>query len=340
MNLQAELLTYSYEVRKIIKDGKQVLMTFGPASYMANASLEYGNEQAHVLVGRYTSLAHKIVFEIGMNHDYHNVSTYPFENLAINDRMNHTYWANHHQVVIGNDVWIGCYSMLLGGIRIGNGAVIAANSVVTKDVPPYAIVAGNPAKIVKYRFAPEIIAKLQGIKWWYWPEKKIQQYRELMKSPEAFVQHFYEENRDQPGETDVLLQLAELRGKGCKIVVFPLDSEAVNPLWKNIVREYIRRYSAMDRIALLLEVKTGDIKEGVMKVLEGFLQEKGEQAPRLFSHVLDQKASFDVLTQADYFITNREDISSQYIDYAVDYGVRIISGLEADPFAGINSEEV
>ncbi|MDT0642312.1 CatB-related O-acetyltransferase [Zunongwangia sp. F363] len=80
---------------------------------------------------------------------------------------------------IGNDVWVGESVMILGGIKIGDGAVIAARSVVTKDVPPYAIVGGVPAKIIKYRFDQEIIKRLLEIQWWNWSESKIEKNIEI-----------------------------------------------------------------------------------------------------------------------------------------------------------------
>ena len=73
-------------------------------------------------------------------------------------------WAN--PPIIGNDVWIAAKSIVFQGVKIGNGAVIGAGSVVTKDVPDYAIVAGNPARIIRYRFTPDIIAYLNETKWW------------------------------------------------------------------------------------------------------------------------------------------------------------------------------
>ncbi|MGV2442242.1 CatB-related O-acetyltransferase, partial [Bacillus atrophaeus] len=71
-------------------------------------------------------------------------------------------------IVVGNDVWIGYQSCILSGVTIGNGAIIGAKSVVTKDVPPYSIVAGNPAKFIRYRFPQEIIDKLENLAWWDW----------------------------------------------------------------------------------------------------------------------------------------------------------------------------
>ena len=76
-------------------------------------------------------------------------------------------------IIIENDVWIGANSTIMSGIRIGNGSVVAAGSTVTKDIPPYSIVAGNPAKVVKKRFTEDQIEKLLEISWWEWEEQKI-----------------------------------------------------------------------------------------------------------------------------------------------------------------------
>ena len=89
---------------------------------------------------------------------------------------------------IGNDVWIGNNVLIKGGISIGNGAVIGMGSVVTKDVPPYAIVAGVPAKIIKYRFEREIIEELIKIKWWDWPLDKIQDTKNDFSDIETFIE--------------------------------------------------------------------------------------------------------------------------------------------------------
>lgn len=77
------------------------------------------------------------------------------------------------KAILGNDVLIGSHALVLGGVSIGNGAVVAAGAVVTKDVPPYAVVGGVPAKVIKYRFSQEIIEKLQEMQWWDWPEEKL-----------------------------------------------------------------------------------------------------------------------------------------------------------------------
>ena len=84
-------------------------------------------------------------------------------------------WANKGDIIIGNDVWIGYEAVIMAGVHIGDGSVIAARAVVTKDVPPYTIVGGTPAKKIRMRFEAETIAKLQQIQRWNWPVEKIRQ---------------------------------------------------------------------------------------------------------------------------------------------------------------------
>lgn len=97
-------------------------------------------------------------------------------------------------IIIQNDVWIGAKSTIMSGVKISNGSVVGAGSVVTKDVPPYAIVAGNPAKVVKYRFTEEQIEKLLSIAWWNWDEQKIKDNAMDMwcDNINDFINKFYE----------------------------------------------------------------------------------------------------------------------------------------------------
>ncbi|MEW5726856.1 MAG: DapH/DapD/GlmU-related protein, partial [Pseudomonadota bacterium] len=95
-------------------------------------------------------------------------------------------------VRIGNDVWIGAAAMILDGVTIGDGAVVAAGAVVTREVPPYAIVGGNPAKVIRYRFPPEIVEELQRIAWWDWPDRRIKDFEPFFYGP---IQSFLEAAR-------------------------------------------------------------------------------------------------------------------------------------------------
>ena len=94
-------------------------------------------------------------------------------------------------VKIENDVFIGANVTILSGVTVGNGAVIGAGSTVVKDVPPYAVVGGCPAKIIKYRFDEDIMRKLQDIKWWNWPHEKLTEVERLFDNPNEFVNKHY-----------------------------------------------------------------------------------------------------------------------------------------------------
>jgi serine acetyltransferase len=90
-------------------------------------------------------------------------------------------------VTVGNDVWIGARAMIMGGNTIGNGAVVAAGAIVTKDVPAYAVVGGVTAKIIRYRCPPDIINRLEAVKWWELPDKILQENISLFQSNEIDI---------------------------------------------------------------------------------------------------------------------------------------------------------
>lgn len=127
-----------------------------------------------LIIGKFCQIAQGTKFIMsGANHQMEGFSTYPFEIFGGE-------WASHipkyrskGDTVIGNDVWFGYNAVIMPGVKIGNGAIIGACSVVTKDVPPYTIVGGNPAKIIRPRFSQEVIDQLEEIQWWNWEEQKI-----------------------------------------------------------------------------------------------------------------------------------------------------------------------
>jgi len=125
-----------------------------------------GGQGNTVRVGHFCSIAPGVIVLLGVDHWAERVSTYPFKEGAALCKAK-------GDVNIGSDVWIGLNACIMSGVTIGDGAIIGAYSVVTKDVEPYSIVAGNPAKLIRYRFTPDQIAAMLRIKWWEWPEDKM-----------------------------------------------------------------------------------------------------------------------------------------------------------------------
>ena len=110
---------------------------------------------------------------LGGEHRSDWVTTYPFN--VLDPRFTHIKGHPHSKgdVVIGNDVWVGRGAAILSGVRVGDGAVIGAYAVVVRDVPAYGIVAGNPAKLLRTRFSDAIIEELEDVRWWDWPDERI-----------------------------------------------------------------------------------------------------------------------------------------------------------------------
>ncbi len=128
--------------------------------------------------GKFCSIAcgAKFLFT-SANHAMSSLSTYPFpiffEEWELDVKKITTAWDNKGGIVIGNDVWIGFEAVILSGVTIGDGAIIGTRAVVTKDVPPYTIVGGVPAKPIRKRFSDDVISQLLKIQWWNWPENRI-----------------------------------------------------------------------------------------------------------------------------------------------------------------------
>lgn len=145
-----------------------------------NVLYHYPIHREKLIIGKFCSIAcgTKFLFNCA-NHTLKSLSTYTFplfyEKWELEKSNITTAWDNKGDIVIGNDVWIGYEAVIMAGVHIGDGAIIAARAVVTKDVPPYTIVGGTPAIEIRKRFDAEVIQQLLMLKWWNWSTDKIRQ---------------------------------------------------------------------------------------------------------------------------------------------------------------------
>jgi virginiamycin A acetyltransferase len=141
-----------------------------------------------IIIGNFTGLAEGVKIFGGVHHYTGNVAAFPMKILHF-----HKFYELEKDVyakgptIIGNDVLITYNAMVLSGVTIGDGAIIGAGAVVTKNVPPYAIVAGNPARVIRYRFSDEQIKALLKIRWWDWSDQKIKEFEEYFYDVDTFI---------------------------------------------------------------------------------------------------------------------------------------------------------
>lgn len=139
-------------------------------------------EGATLIVGSYTSIAEQVEIFLGGHHRTDWVSTYPFPAMIDEAAQVQEYAVSRGDVVIGSDVWLCTHAIVLSGVTVGHGAVVAAGAVVTRDVAPYSVVAGNPARHIRWRFAQEAREQLLATAWWNWPESEVRSISPLLCS--------------------------------------------------------------------------------------------------------------------------------------------------------------
>ncbi len=159
--------------------------SIGDYTYGKPRVISWEKEGTSLRIGKYCSISTHVVIFLGSEHRTDWVSTYPFPSLWEEARSINGHPFSKGDVTIGNDVWVGYNVTILSGVTIGDGAAIGACSVVTRNVPPYAIVAGNPAQVIRYRFDEETIRKLLEIQWWNWPDERVAENVQLICSDSA-----------------------------------------------------------------------------------------------------------------------------------------------------------
>jgi len=275
-----------------------------------------------IAIGKTCSLAEKITFMIDLNHDYRSVSQgdAPFLDAAKSPCKIH----RKGSIILQNDVWVGHSATIMPGVILRNGCAVATNAVVTKDVPPYAIVAGNPARIIKYRFDEAVIDGLQRIAWWDWPPETLMARQKDFSLP---AEKFVEKYLPCPDKTD---EADHIPRTGGKTVLFIPDIQAKYPLYPRVLAQYFEKDRPDAELLLYLPEEDSDPK--TIGGLERFLKQYEARdclVTLQTGETLDEPILFQM---ADYFVTTRCPQTVGRTCLADRYGVRILFGTDAPIF--------
>ncbi len=258
-----------------------------------------------VLIGRYTSVANDVLFETEIAPQLTKANM-------------------QHQIIIGNDVRIGDHVIISDGVRIGNGAVVAAGAVVTEDVPPYAIVMGNPARVVKYRYSLELIKALQRIKWWNWSDDTVASRAQEMTDIISFVTKYHQPDIYMKGGTAEVLHARKDAGK--TIYCFSLDNTSDIPIWENVVDAYLRTFTKASHVSLVLEILPESMD--ILSILDKKIREVGEDAPEILRCRANIGENLELIQNTDIYIASAHPRCMFYIDYANNYDVEVRPGFD------------
>ena len=168
------------------------LMEFGRGTYWGPNThfLKYLYDEK-IVIGSFCSIADHVVIQSGGEHRTDLVSTWSFDEMLFKKKNLSRSYKSTPDTTIGNDVWIGYGAYINSGVQIGSGAVIGAQAVVFTDVPPYAVVMGNPATIVRYRFSQGAVERMLKIAWWNWPQDDIENNMDWFYGPiDEFLARF------------------------------------------------------------------------------------------------------------------------------------------------------
>ncbi len=276
-----------------------------------------------IAIGKGCSLAESITFMMDLNHDYSSVCQGAMSFL--NTEPIPSKISRKGSIILQNDVWIGHGATVMAGVTLHNGCVVAAGSVVTRDVPPYAIVGGNPAKIIRYRFDDDTISALEKIAWWDWPlaTQKARRKDFALPPPEFAAKYLPEAE----------CRLAELRVRGggadvrdTKTILFIPDFSEPHPLYRRVLDQYF----SQDRPALelLIYLPRADSNRKNLRALEALLQQYESQDCNVILQTGEDINEHILFQHTDYFITTRcrETVSRTCL--ADLYGVRLLYGTD------------
>ncbi len=298
-------------------------------TYVAEASVRTGvgepgttSQSYAVHVGAFCSLARFLTFEINENHDYLNITTAQCDLINFPEKRIKT----KGSVLIQNDVWIGQSSTILGGVTIHNGAVVGSNAVVTKDVPPYSIVGGNPARIIKYRFDEETIKKLLAIQWWNWDNNQLAQRKKWFAADiQSFIDEFYPMALKKAPNKKISLPDCTK-----KYLFFPDFIEPFS-IWKKVILEFCATFKNSPDTCLVIFIEKQENSKAQLSLLSDLVKNI-DAACDIYVHCGDAEDEKAIFNNVSYYVTSRGPKTIFHTCLADLNNVPIISGVDSPIF--------
>ncbi len=310
------------------------VLTIGRDSYIEEVIVENVLDEKliySVQIGRHSSIAHDVIFIVDMNHDYKR---------ACQGRINGVAYRRPEQVkrkgqiVIMNDCWIGEKATIMSGVTIGNGAVVAAKAVVTKDVPSYAVVAGNPAKVIGYRFDEKQIESLNLIRWWNWDKDKVKKHaNELFGDIDEFIaRHIGDATIELSQIVGVDINPIEKQNSGEeKIYLYIPDFEQAYPTYPKVIDAFARSFSDTNT-ELLLYIRDDEFLDDKLAALDEVFANYEDANCYINLYVGNLDDERGLFGQVDAYITNRSIDNVVHMDMADLFGIPVISGVDIPVF--------
>lgn len=336
LNVREDSLVADYEYTADVLQEKRSfpILTIGRGSYIEQAIVENvldSNLIYNLHIGRYSCIASDVTFIIDLNHDYKRVSLGRIPGVLY-QRPSLT--RRKGQIIIMNDCWIGEHVTILSGVTIGNGAVVAAGAVVTKDIPPYAIAAGNPAEVIGFRFEQAQIEALNLIRWWNWPEEEIcREADSLYGNVDTFIDRYLSRAKDNLSSI-IPISITPIEKKGFgkeQTYLYIPDFEQDYPTYPQVIRGFAQSF-ADTNTELLLYIKEDESLSKKLELLDAVFAEYEDTNCYINMYIGNVEDERSLFSQADAYITNRSLDNVKHIDMAQLFGLSVISGVDIPIF--------
>ncbi len=303
-----------------------IFATVGRHSY-SNLNISSRTDAHNVQIGRFTSIGAGSTFHINSLHDHQAVTTSHAPILRFSEEPR--FIPHKGQIIIQNDVWMGLHASVNRGVIVHNGAVVALRSYVVKDVPPYAIVGGNPAKILRYRFTDEQIADLLDISWWDWDDDVITERKDDFKLPiQEFIDKYRREGAAAYGKPRV-----KPEGGGDAFLFFP-DFKDDHSNWEYVLTQYCERFGNDPTKSLTVFIEKNLDTSFYVRKVEKTLKRIYDGNGDITVQVGGEEEEF--FKQSDYYITSRAVETVQRSCMADRCGVKTLSGVDVPLFHMFN----